>query len=87
MKKITSILIVLVLFAVAFILFAAWAKLTHKEYADDMLTVAVTLQIGSILIAIGWFLFMTFKKKENKLLINHATRQCSKLVRDPCFRF
>ena len=63
MKKITSFFIVLILLAVAFIVFAAWAKITHKPYADDALTAAVTIQIGGIAIAIGWFLFMAFKRK------------------------
>lgn len=42
MKR-TPILIPIFL-AGAFILFAAWAKLTHKPYADDALTVGMILQ-------------------------------------------
>ena len=63
MKKITSFFIVLILLAVAFIVFAAWAKLTHKPYADDALTAAVTIQIVGIAFGIMWVLFGAFKKK------------------------
>ena len=63
MRKTTLIFIAFILAAVACQIFAAWAKLTHKTYADDALTVAVTLEIGSIIIVAGWIFFTAFKKK------------------------
>lgn len=67
MRKPTLILIALVLAGFGFIVFAAWAKLTHKSYADDALTIAATLQIGGIAIAVVWVLYMALKKKRINL--------------------
>lgn len=67
-KKITSTIILLVMAAAVFVVFAAWAKLTHKLYADNALTIAVTLQIGSIAIAIGWFLYKAVNKEKPNFL-------------------
>lgn len=58
-KKISSTIIVLVIVTAVIMVFAAWSKLMHKQYADNALTIAVTLQIGSITLAIGWFLYTT----------------------------
>jgi hypothetical protein len=64
MRKSTLIFIALILSAVASQIFAAWAKITHKQYANDALTVAVTLEIGSIAIVAGWLLVTALKKKK-----------------------
>jgi ABC-type Mn2+/Zn2+ transport system permease subunit len=59
MKKYTSLLIGFVIIAVAFIVFAAWSKLTHKIYADDALAIAMVLQISVIVLAIIWGFYET----------------------------
>ena len=66
-KKTKSILIVFVIAAAAFIAFAAWAKITHRQYADDALTIGMFLQIGFIVAAI---VFLFVKQKEEKQIFN-----------------
>ena len=63
MKR-TPILISIFL-AGTFILFAAWAKLTHKPYADDALTVGVILQTSFFVIGIIWLIMGLRKRKVN----------------------
>jgi hypothetical protein len=62
-KKYTSILIVCVIATAAFVVFASWAKLTHKRYAA--LTIGMFLEIGVIVIAIIWLFIEQKRRKIN----------------------
>jgi len=65
MRKPTVILIVSVLVAVAFIVFASWAKITDKPYGDDALTIGMFLEIGVIVIVIIWLFIEQKRRKVN----------------------
>ena len=46
------------------VFFAAWATLTHQVYAKTSMTVAF-LVAGIAAASLGWFLFVTVRKKAN----------------------
>ena len=51
---------------IAAVIFGAWAKLLHKEYADTAITVALIFEVILTLAAMFFFIMWFNRKKKKK---------------------
>lgn len=59
-------IIIFLFLGIAAVIFGAWAKLLHKEYADTAITVALIFEVILTLAAMFFFIMWFNRKKKKK---------------------